>query len=210
MQLPSLDCRHGGLNILGLTIILKSLSLKRDGTMYNIKFGTPMLKAPESLPIFDRIVESFRFVDSSGVQQPQTNQKTTSGSMGSELNAQPQVPNSNFLMPPLSAHQVQTSSNDTSLRILSQYGYVEPNQISNGILHVIGEVINESNQTARFIRVVATFYDQNKQVIGTDYSYTTLSELSPGQKSPFEISLSGTSAPIHQMQDYALALDWSK
>lgn len=76
--------------------------VKEDGTMYNIKFRTPMLKAPESLPIFDRIVESFRFVDSSGVQQPQTNQKTTSGSMGSELNAQPQVPNSNFLMPPLS------------------------------------------------------------------------------------------------------------
>ena len=123
---------------------------------------------------------------------------------------QSQDPYSNFLTPPPpSATQVQTSSNDTSLRILSQYAYVEPNQISNGILHVIGEVINESNQTARFVKVVATFYDQNNQVIGTDYTYTTLSELSPGQKSPFEISLPGTRAPIHQMQAYALALDWS-
>ena len=93
---------------------------------------------------------------------------------------------------------------------MSQYAYVEPNEITNGILHVIGEVINESNQTARFVEVVATFYDQNNQVIGTDYTYTALSELSPGQKSPFEISLSGTSAPIHQMQAYALALDWSR
>jgi hypothetical protein len=68
------------------------------------------------------------------------------------------------------------------------------------------EVINEYNLTARFVKVVATFYE----VIGTDYTYTTLSELSPGQKLPFEISLSGTSAPIHQMQAYALELDWSR
>jgi hypothetical protein len=57
--------------------------------------------------------------------------------------------------PPPSATQVQTGSNDTSPRILSHYAYVVPSQIINGILQMIGEVIDESNQKARFVKVVA-------------------------------------------------------
>ncbi|MGH9952026.1 MAG: hypothetical protein ACRD5J_10395 [Nitrososphaeraceae archaeon] len=53
--------------------------VKDDGTMYKIEFGTPMLKTPESLPVFDKMVESFRFLNSSEVQQTQASQNSTSG-----------------------------------------------------------------------------------------------------------------------------------
>lgn len=39
--------------------------VKPDGTLYTLEFGTPMLRAPESLPVFNKMVESFKFVNAS-------------------------------------------------------------------------------------------------------------------------------------------------
>jgi hypothetical protein len=36
--------------------------------------------------------------------------------------------------------------------------------------------------------IISTFYDKNNTVIGTDYTFTDISILKPGQKAPFEIS----------------------
>ena len=41
--------------------------VKPDGIMYKLEFGTPPLRAPESLPIFNQIVDSFKFVNSSSI-----------------------------------------------------------------------------------------------------------------------------------------------
>jgi hypothetical protein len=41
--------------------------VKQDGTMYKLEFGTPPLRAPESLPIFNQMVDSFKFVNSSSI-----------------------------------------------------------------------------------------------------------------------------------------------
>lgn len=41
--------------------------VKPDGTMYKLEFGTPMLRAPESLPIFNQMIDSFKFVNSSSI-----------------------------------------------------------------------------------------------------------------------------------------------
>jgi hypothetical protein len=41
--------------------------VKPDGTLYKLEFGTPMLRAPESLPVFNKMVDSFKFINSSSI-----------------------------------------------------------------------------------------------------------------------------------------------
>src|SRR4030042_6324036 len=59
---------------------------------------------------------------------------------------------------------------------------------TSGYLHVVGEVINNSGNNVKFVKVVATYYDQYGVVIRTEFTYTELDILVPGQKSPFDIS----------------------
>jgi hypothetical protein len=49
-------------------------------------------------------------------------------------------------------------------RILSHSTYVD----STGNLHIVGEVINEFFLRLRFVEIIATFYDANNSVIGTN------------------------------------------
>jgi len=53
-------------------------------------------------------------------------------------------------------------------------------------LSVFGEVRNEGNHTADFVKVILTLYDSEGEVVAVDFTYTTLDELRPGQTSPFE------------------------
>ena len=88
-------------------------------------------------------------------------------------------------------------------RILSDNNYVD----SIGTLHIVGEVINESYQPARFIRITATFYDANNSVIGTDFTFTSPSTLQPGQGAPFDLTISEGSVPTYLMAYYTLSVD---
>jgi hypothetical protein len=55
--------------------------------------------------------------------------------------------------------------------------------------HIVGEVQNNGTQPAKFVQVSATLYDSNNKVIGTDFSFTNPSDIDPGQKAPFEITV---------------------
>ncbi|CAN5240522.1 hypothetical protein BH18THE2_BH18THE2_41480 [soil metagenome] len=88
-------------------------------------------------------------------------------------------------------------------RILSDNNYVD----SIGTLHIVGEVINESYQPARYVRITATFYDANNSVIGTDYTFTSPSTLQPGQRAPFDLTISQGSVPTYLMAYYTLSVD---
>ena len=55
--------------------------------------------------------------------------------------------------------------------------------------HIVGEVQNNGTQTAKFVQVSATLYDSNNKVIGTDFSFTNPSDIEPGQKAPFEVTV---------------------
>ena len=88
-------------------------------------------------------------------------------------------------------------------RILSDNNYVD----SIGTLHIVGEVINESYQPARYIRITATFYDANNSVIGTDFTFTSPSTLQPGQRAPFDLTISEGSVPTYLMAYYTLSVD---
>jgi hypothetical protein len=57
----------------------------------------------------------------------------------------------------------------------------------SGYLHIVGEVQNQGTGNIEYVKVVATYYDQQHNVVGTDYSYSELDILVPGQKAPFDI-----------------------
>jgi hypothetical protein len=87
--------------------------------------------------------------------------------------------------------------------ILSQYSYV--NNI--GSMHIVGEVLNQAPMTAEFVKIIATLYNANGQVIGTDFTYADPSDLAPGQRAPFDIILLEGSVPMYQMSGYGLTVD---
>jgi hypothetical protein len=87
--------------------------------------------------------------------------------------------------------------------LLSQNSYYG----STGSMHIVGEVMNQSPVTARFVKIIATFYNSNNQVIGTESTYADPSQLAPGQRAPFEIIAFGGSVPMYQMSYYGLRVD---
>jgi hypothetical protein len=89
-------------------------------------------------------------------------------------------------------------------RVLSHSTYVD----STGNLHIVGEVINESFQSLRFVQIIATFYDSNNGVIGTDLTFTSPSTIPPGQRAPFDIIVSEGSIPTSLLAYYTLSVDY--
>ena len=58
----------------------------------------------------------------------------------------------------------------------------------SGYFHIVGEVQNKGYTNVQYVEIVATYYDQQQNVIGTDFTYSELDILVPGQKSPFDLS----------------------
>ena len=75
-----------------------------------------------------------------------------------------------------------------------------------GTLHIVGEVINESFKSMTFVKIIATFYDSNNNVVGTDFTYTSPSTLQPGQKAPFDMIVIEGSMPLHLVAYYTLSV----
>ena len=53
---------------------------------------------------------------------------------------------------------------------------------------VIGEVLNQGQDTANSVRVSGIFYDKDHKVLDVDYTYTNPDVISPNKKAPFELS----------------------
>lgn len=70
-----------------------------------------------------------------------------------------------------------------ALEILSHSHFMD----SIGSYHVVGEVQNNSSNKLDFVKVTGTFYNASGTVVDTDFTYTMIDTLLPGQKSPFEI-----------------------
>ena len=91
-------------------------------------------------------------------------------------------------------------SNPNGLQILSHNSFTD----SVGYLHVVGEVQNNTPANAQFVQVIGTFYDNNNQVVGTQFTYTNPSDIGAGQKAPFELILTSASIPVSQIDRYNL------
>jgi hypothetical protein len=137
------------------------------------------------------------------MQQPQQQQPLLQAPPPSSqlpFNTVPMNPSGSlpYYFPPLS------QPTETPPRILSDNNYFS----STGTLHIVGEIINESFEPVRFVKIIATFYDSNNSVIGTDFTYTTPSTLQPGQKAPFDILVTEGSMPLHLVAYYTLSVDY--
>jgi Bacterial Ig domain len=91
-----------------------------------------------------------------------------------------------------------------SLRILSHTSYIS----SIGTFHVVGEVENDGNATAKFVKVIVTFYDSNHTVVGTSFTFTEPPDLASGDKAPFDLMLLSASVPMSEIRSYNLHLAW--
>jgi hypothetical protein len=104
----------------------------------------------------------------------------------------------------LGDYEINVLSTDSQVSILSHSGWLD----SLGYYHVSGEVENVGDAPASFVKVTATFYDSAGIVVATSFTYTTLSVLLPGRKSPFEVLLVDTTqaAKVHH---YSLSVTFS-
>ncbi|WP_455278668.1 FxLYD domain-containing protein [[Eubacterium] cellulosolvens] len=81
---------------------------------------------------------------------------------------------------------------------------------STGVLHVVGEIVNDLTKTVKNVQITAKFYDSDNNTIATVSTYSMLNIILPGEKSPFEILLSDQTK-VNQVSNYSLAVsDYSK
>jgi hypothetical protein len=59
-----------------------------------------------------------------------------------------------------------------------------------------------------FVKIIATFYDSNNNVVGTDFTYSSPSTLQPEQKAPFDMIVIGGSMPLHLVAYHTLSVDY--
>ncbi len=76
---------------------------------------------------------------------------------------------------------------------------------SGGASWIVGEVRNDTGRNVRFVRVVANLYDSGNRLIGTDFTYTSMDILRPGQRSPFTVIVLSPPSNFHH---YTLQLEW--
>lgn len=81
------------------------------------------------------------------------------------------------------------------LKVLSSNSFI----YSLGYLRIVGEIQNGTPESVTYVKATATFYDKNNNVVATDYSFTSPSDLGPGDKALFKIILTSTSIPVKQI-----------
>ena len=111
-----------------------------------------------------------------------------------------------LLEPPASIYrydlQVEYAiTNSTPLRVevINHQG-----STSDGNYHVLGQVHNQNSFAVDLVRVVATFYNAQNQVIGAGISTTALDALSSGQTTAFDAVLADPPESVHH---YALLVE---
>jgi hypothetical protein len=73
---------------------------------------------------------------------------------------------------------------------------------------VVGEVENGLGRAINFVKVTGTFYDANKQVLGTDFVFTDPNSLEAGETAPFDMTLFTDAVDPSQVASYKLRVSW--
>ncbi len=71
---------------------------------------------------------------------------------------------------------------------------------------LIGQVQNNATNEVNFAKIIATYYDQNGDITGTDYTFSDPYLLKPGMKAPFHLSLDENI--INELGTYDLTITW--
>ena len=78
----------------------------------------------------------------------------------------------------------QSALSISDLEVLSQHTYID-----GRYLYIVGEVRNNTDNPMSYVRLVATLYDKDAKVTGTNSTFSELKTISPASKSPFKISI---------------------
>lgn len=100
-------------------------------------------------------------------------------------NSEPEVEPSPPTEEPSPEPTVEPTPSVPALEILSHSSYED-----YGYLMIVGEIQNNSDYAMEFVEIVSTLYDENENVVGTDFTYSVLDTIPPGGKSPFEFMIS--------------------
>jgi hypothetical protein len=97
-----------------------------------------------------------------------------------------------------------SSNNNANVSLVSQRAYNDAD-----LFHIVGEVQNTGTEAAEFVQIVASFYNENGQFVGTSYTFTTPTTVSPGMKAPFDIQLLTEDKIAKEGKNYQLTLSWT-
>jgi hypothetical protein len=76
------------------------------------------------------------------------------------------------------------STTQSDLNIAGATTYFDDNYF-----HIVGEVTNTASEEKEFVKVTATIYDEDNNVIGTDTAFTSPSTVSSQESAPFEFMI---------------------
>lgn len=58
---------------------------------------------------------------------------------------------------------------------------------STGSIHLVGEVANNTDSTIEYVKIIVAYYAPDGALVATDFTFTEMDELRPGEISPFDI-----------------------
>jgi hypothetical protein len=99
------------------------------------------------------------------------------------------------------AQQKNTPIETQSLDILSHK--IKEGQFSDKL---IGQLQNNLNDKVQSVEVIATFYDQAGDIVGTKNGFTNPTDLSAGMKAPFDLYLD--EGITDELASYDLTVSW--
>ncbi|MDN5868996.1 MAG: FxLYD domain-containing protein [Candidatus Nitrosocosmicus sp.] len=92
------------------------------------------------------------------------------------------------------------SSSNYNLHISSATSYFERNYF-----YIVGEVLNTGSNDKEFVRVIATLYDKQNNVIGTQFTYTDPSTIQSEESAPFKLIIGESDvSSINTIDDYKI------
>jgi hypothetical protein len=84
-----------------------------------------------------------------------------------------------------------------TLKPAALYLYMGQSSIDSlGTYHLLGEVTNLGNTPTSSVDVYAIFFDGNDKPVDVEHTYTTPSDLQPGQKAPFDLTISSPNSSL--------------
>jgi hypothetical protein len=96
-----------------------------------------------------------------------------------------------------------TTGSNGNVSILSSSQY----STEFGSTYIVGEVRNNLSDLVQYVQIVGRFYDSTGLLIDTDFTYTDLDLLRPGEKSPFRLIITDESV-AQRIDNYTLAVNW--
>jgi len=110
--------------------------------------------------------------------------------------------NSNTASQPTTTTNIDDNPNDDIVLLSQRY-----NEERFGD-KIVGEVLNNGSITAEYVKVSASFYDQNGAIIGSEFTYAEPSTIRPGDRAAFTMYISSETIE-DDTERYEFTIQWN-